>query len=259
MANLEQIRSLNIQYNKNSPLTEDYVPLLNEAFDPDRIEKGFNDSVINLNPTYTGYFEFGLPAQVTLIFIDVCSFSTRFSGLDGDAISEFFDEYYKLVIPIIYKHNGEIDKIIGDGIIAVFGPPFSLLTFDENIKMASKCSKAIIAATANTRFESKIALHAGFINYFKNKSGLYNEYTIIGKPLTELFRLETISEDNSINYYQDTDVSAYYDKMIRTTQDTQILTKYIPWQLAKKNIPYLKGVSFKQLCYIKYKPLPLNQ
>ena len=37
------------------------------------------------------------------------------------------------------------------------------------------------------------------INYFKNKSAFYNELTIVGKPLTELFRLESISENEIKN------------------------------------------------------------
>ena len=45
-------------------------------------------------------------------------------------------------------------------------------------------------------------MHCGTINYFKNKTGLYHEFTMIGKPLTELFRLESVSIDERINYYE---------------------------------------------------------
>ena len=44
-----------------------------------------------------------------------------------------------------------------------------------------------------------------FSNY-KNKTENYPEYTMIGKPLTELFRLESVSENNSINYFH---ISSY--------------------------------------------------
>ena len=36
---------------------------------------------------------------------------------------------------------------------------------------------------------------------YKNKSENYPEYTMIGKPITELFRLESIAENNSINFF----------------------------------------------------------
>ena len=64
------------------------------------------------------------------------------------------------------------------------------------------------------KFASKVAIHSGTINYFKNKTGLYKEFTLIGKPLTELFRLESISIDQRINYYDETDIRPYYSELI---------------------------------------------
>lgn len=258
MANLEQISILNRRFSKETPLAqqseENEIGWLNEAFDPGRIEKSFNDSLVNLHPDYVTYFELGSPADVALVFIDVCGFSTKFSGLTGKEVSQYFDAYYNLVIPLIYEYNGEIDKIIGDGIIAVFGPPFSNESIGENIRKANKCAKAIIERTSNTRFESKIAFHSGTVNYFKNKTGLYNEFTMIGKPLTELFRLETISEDNCINYYKDTVVASYYEKNRQPKENLTPAKAYIPWKLSNKPIQNLKGVDYTQLYYIKYKP-----
>jgi hypothetical protein len=256
MANLEQIGVLNSLFKKHTPLSDvTNIVSMNEAFDPNKIEKAFNNSLADLHPDYLKYFELGYPADVALVFIDVCGFSTKFTDLTGEQISEYFDDYYNLIIPLIYQHDGEIDKIIGDGIIAVFGPPFSNLDIGDNIVKANKCAKAIIQKTANTRFESKIALHSGNINYFKNKTELYNEYTMIGKPLTELFRLETISEDNCINYYSDTDVASYYEEKRQPKESIEFSDRYIPWKLALKPIANLKGVDYTQLCYIKYKPL----
>ena len=70
---------------------------------------------------------------------------------------------------------------------------------EDCIKEADKCAKKIIRETYNNKFESKIAFHFGRINYFKNKSAFYNELTIVGKPLTELFRLESVSKNLRIN------------------------------------------------------------
>ena len=107
--------------------------------------------------------------------------------------------------------GGEIDKIIGDGIICIFGPPFQNIELNDNINKADQCARKIIRATQKTDYTSKVALHCGSINYYKNKTGLYKEFTIVGKPLTELFRLETISIDERINYYDDTDIRAFIE------------------------------------------------
>jgi hypothetical protein len=203
MANLELIKKLNKKYNKTSPFTSSTKSFsLNESFDTTNIEASIQNNIRALGSNFSTYFDEGKDADVVLLYIDVCDFSIRFEHLNGKEISQYFDEYYDKIIPIIYKYGGEIDKIIGDGIICIFGQPFLTKSLKECINEADKCAKEIIKTTYNSnKFESKIAFHFGKINYFKNKSGFYNELTVVGKPLTELFRLESISNNERINYF----------------------------------------------------------
>lgn len=250
MANLDLIKRLNIRYGKSSPLlSERKFFSLNESSDPDIILEAISDSTARLGTEFTKYFNNGLPADVVLLFIDVCGFSTRFSHFNGEEMGEYFDEYYDIVIPLIYKYGGEIDKIIGDGIVCVFGPPFQNIDLVDNIRKANMCSKKIIRATMNTKYSSKIALHCGTVNYFKNKSGFYKEFTLVGKPLTELFRLESISKEQSINYYYGTDIYDYYQDLYDYMRS---LHKSTNWVKLPYLINNLKGVTFKKFYSLKY-------
>jgi hypothetical protein len=245
MANLDLIKRLNEQYGKASPIrTETKMFSINEAIDPNRLEKGLTNSLASMGPLYTGYFDLGLPAEVALLFIDVCSFSTRFGKLNGDEIAAYFDKYYDVVIPIIYKYGGEIDKIIGDGIICIFGPPFLSPDLNQNIKKANDCAKDIIEATEGKDYSSKVAFHCGTINYFKNKTGLYKEFTMIGKPLTEIFRLESVSLDERVNYYGDTAIRNYYEEIFnKPSLGITSSTKY-EWTHCDHQLPPLKGIDY---------------
>lgn len=207
MPNLNVIHDLRLKYKKSRTKMQYYKEFKEEN---DNLEKALSNHLAELGPAFTRYFDFGLPADVSLLFIDVCNFSTRFSEMNGEQIGHYFDEYYQLIFPIIYEYGGEVDKILGDGIICVFGPPFLSDNFQNAIDSANKAAKEIINQTINTKFSSKIAFHAGTINYYKNKTGFYNEFTIIGKTLTELFRLESISENECINYFDDSPVRAYF-------------------------------------------------
>lgn len=228
MANLEQIKKLNLRYSKTSDIS--------------RTTKSFSlGGTINfreLGGTYHDYFENGKESKVVLLFIDICNFSTKFKDLKGTDLAQYFDDYYDLVIPIIYEYGGEIDKIIGDGIICMFGKPFLNETFENCLIAADKCAKKIIKNTYNSsNYESKIAFHYGYINFFRNKSGLYEEFTMIGKPLTELFRLESISENNRINYFV---IYKYFDDWTSNFNGTF-------WNLeTPKEVPNeIKGVDYK--------------
>jgi len=251
MANLDQIQKLNRRYGKQSPIADITKSFsINEALDPDNIKKALSRSIANLGPEFSMYFELGLPAEIALLFIDVCGFSTRFGSLNGDDIARYFDEYYDKVIPIIYDHHGEIDKVIGDGIVCIFGPPFMSGDLNQCISKADKCAKEIIEATNGTKFSSKVAFHCGSINYFKNKTGLYKEFTIIGKPLTELFRLESISIDNEINYYDGTLIRDYYNKRIAASASST--SSHITWLHSEGEIGSLRGVSYRRYYHISY-------
>jgi hypothetical protein len=251
MANLDLIKQLNKTYGKSSPVTNaTKLFSFNESLDPDSIQKAITNSIANLGPAFTKYFDLGLPADVALLFIDVCGFSTRLSHLNGEEIGEYFDEYYGIVIPIIYDYGGEIDKIMGDGIICVFGPPFLDNSLVKNIAKAVQCSKEIIKATKGTKFSSKVAMHSGKINYFKNKTGLYKEFTMVGKPLTELFRLESISENERVNYYDKTDVRSYY--LPKFSNSASASTTPAEWSHSKQKIENLKGVDFENFYSIKH-------
>jgi hypothetical protein len=251
MANLELIKKLNQKYNKKSPFTLSSKSFsLNESFNTSNIEASIQNNIQTLGINYSRYFDEGKDADVVLLFIDVCNFSTRFGHLNGKQISQYFDDYYDKIIPIIYKFGGEIDKIIGDGIICVFGQPFLDKSLDYCIIKADQCAKKIIEETCDSKkFESKIAFHFGSINYFKNKSAFYNELTIVGKPLTELYRLESISENERINYFVDYKYASNWNHKINEGAFDSIL-----WALEEiKDLPEkLKGVNYKYFQTNKY-------
>jgi hypothetical protein len=200
MANLRMIKRFNQTYGKDSQIHKmnlDDIPL-NESFNSAVVRKFAN---LGCNNSFTKYFINRQPADLVFLFIDICSFSTRFEHLDVNGTAKILNWYYDLVIPIIYKYGGEIDKIIGDGIICVFGPPFLSTSNSQNIEKAEQCAKEIIEVTNPTDYYSKIAMHFGNIVYYNNTSVHYEDYTVVGKPITELFRLEGISIDKRLNYY----------------------------------------------------------
>lgn len=247
MANLEQIKYFNEKFGKSSPLTSKKVLFsINESLDPDNLKKAISASIAELGSDFADYLDKGESVDAALLFIDITNFSTKQSTLSGDDLSAFFDEYYDLIIPIIYKYGGEIDKIMGDGIICLFAPPFLTDSPEERRLKANACGEEIVSVTKNSKFASKVAVHSGMIKYFKNKSGFYKEFTIIGKPLTELFRLESISNDSCINFYEECDIhDLHKDDIQLNTWLRLAMGNSSLGQYSYQTIIGLKGVTFK--------------
>jgi class 3 adenylate cyclase len=246
MPNIQQIIGLHEKYKieSNRHLSEDILK------SPNYSKKAINEAIVLNNSEYAKYFHNGYPADIALLFIDICDFSTRFKNLSGKQIEELFDKYYDIVIPKIYEFNGEIDKVIGDGIICIFGPPFYSKGIAHCVYQAIQCAKSIIKQTNKTKFKSKIALHAGEVNYFANKTDYYNEYTLIGKPLTELFRLESISENECINYFDQTIVRQVLKRI--PSKFIHFENGKLQWPHYGKEIDPPKGTNYAQIFRIKY-------
>ncbi|PNQ72852.1 hypothetical protein C1T31_10125 [Hanstruepera neustonica] len=241
MANLRLIKEFNKKYNKHSAIAN--LDLENSMMN-ESLQFSIQKRISNLGGAYERHFRDRDPANLAFLFIDICSFSTRFTNLSGKGIAKVLDDYYDIVIPIIYKHGGEIDKVIGDGIIAIFGPPFSEDNVGYNIRQADLCAKEIIEKTINTNYYSKIALHFGEIVYYCNDSIFYEEYTVVGKPVTELFRLESISEDKKINFYHiEKKIDAYKQQLLANGEKSKIPARWVTSN--PKPVGTLRGVSYK--------------
>jgi len=248
MPNLLQIRSLRNKYQpQGSPvsgfreiklLTENFQRNYSEIVNQFRLEGG--------DIRFLRYFENQESADLVMLFIDITNFSTKMQAKKNHDISTYLDAYYDKVIPKIYSYGGEIEKIIGDGIICIFGAPFLESRKQDLFVKADACAKDIIATLKNTDKEVKIALHDGEIMYYKNKSLTYPEYTVIGHPLTELFRLESISNNNSVNYYY----RSNYDYQSCSSESScwiKSLGKYFHWVNLGPFKVDLKGVAFSHI------------
>lgn len=147
--------------------------------------------------------------QVVLVFVDVVDFSKDTLGDSSREIARKLDDYYSIVVPSLYRHNGVIEKIIGDGIIGIFGQPFLDKDLGDLIRGARDFGKEVLAQLRDSGIPAKMALHNGEVMFYSPQQSEYRDYTIVGEPLTELFRLESVAEPNAICVYEDSGYVEY--------------------------------------------------
>lgn len=160
----------------------------------------------NINQ-YWDYITKSKGEQMILLFIDITGFSTKMQNSSSEEIKAYLNRYYNLVLPIIHEYNGIVFQIIGDGILCFWGKPFSKVGAKANANQSLKCAQKLIkamlsASTSSESYKSKIALHAGKVFYHEIKSRGHNEFTLSGQAITELFILESVSQNNAINFFE---------------------------------------------------------
>jgi adenylate cyclase len=65
----------------------------------------------------------GARRRITVMFCDIRNF-TRFSNtLEPEQVFGFLNEFFSEMIGVVFKHQGTLDKMLGDGLMALFGAP----------------------------------------------------------------------------------------------------------------------------------------
>ncbi len=59
--------------------------------------------------------------RVAILFLDICSFTKTAEALPPEAIVTMLNDFFDVAVQIIHRHNGVVDKFIGDAVMAIFG------------------------------------------------------------------------------------------------------------------------------------------
>ena len=63
--------------------------------------------------------------EVTTLFCDIRGFTAQTEHMDPRRVIALLNEHMTLLTRIVYDHDGVVDKLVGDGLMALFGTPRS--------------------------------------------------------------------------------------------------------------------------------------
>lgn len=152
-------------------------------------------------PDLRPQLENGVEATSVLLMCDLSPFSTVIQGWTPKEIVSFLDRYYRGVVDKVTERGGVVEKYIGDAVIAAFGSPFDARTTVDHIHNVVALAMTLTEDVAE-RFDGAVSLKSAiavgqcFYGYVGHEQ--HKELTIIGAPLTELFRLEGVCAPSSV-------------------------------------------------------------
>ena len=138
---------------------------------------------------------------MAILFSDIRSFTTISEGYMPDELVEVLNKYFEMMVDIIMKHNGVIDKYIGDAIMAFFGAPvkrpddavqavMAALEMQNALKSFNEHQRAI----GKPPFLTGIGINYGVVTVGNIGSEKKMDYTIIGDMVNLGSRLEGLTK-----------------------------------------------------------------
>ena len=140
----------------------------------------------------------------TIVFTDIIAFTRLAEQIPPRETNMILNQYFSMVTDIIFRHDGTLDKYIGDGLMAVFGAPMERQDDAERAILAAKEIREKLAAMmakkeSHTRkFDIRIGINTGRVVAGNIGSPRRMDYTVIGDPVNIASRLESIAKANQI-------------------------------------------------------------
>jgi class 3 adenylate cyclase len=148
----------------------------------------------NANLSLNGESETG-----TVLFVDICNFTAISDSLTPQQTVSFLNEFFTVMTKIIMTYNGNVNKFIGDGILAVFGTPVknnshaleASLAALEMKKQKALLTKKFMEKFGINYFNFRIGISSGPITYGNVGSLQRMDFTLIGETVHIASILET--------------------------------------------------------------------
>lgn len=132
----------------------------------------------------------GEAAYVTVMFIDIVDFTTMAENAAPDAVVANLNDFFDLVIPSIEAHGGHANKLLGDGLMAVFGVPNAIPDHADRALAAAREIQANITQRYDDSLKAGIGLNSGSVVVGSMGGGSKLDYTIIGDAVNVSARVE---------------------------------------------------------------------
>jgi adenylate cyclase len=147
----------------------------------------------------------GESREMTILFSDVRGFTTISEGLDPKELSQLMNEFLTPLSRVISKHQGKVDKYMGDCIMAFWGAPNPLPDHARSAVLAG-IEMQVTVAGLQSHFKERgwppiqigVGINTGRVSVGNMGSDVRVAYTVMGDAVNLASRLEGITKEYGV-------------------------------------------------------------
>src|SRR3954463_8332213 len=149
--------------------------------------------------------------QVTVLFADIKGSMEIFADRDPEDVQNLLDPVLERMIEAVHHYEGTVNRVMGDGIMALFGAP---LAHEDHAVRA--CYAALRMQETVTRYADevqrshgvpvmvRVGLNSGEILVCAIGNDLHMDYTVVGQTANLAARMEQMAKPGSVVTTADT-------------------------------------------------------
>jgi len=148
----------------------------------------------------------GEKRRVAVLISDIRDFTTISEVNTPENVVTFLNQYFSIMVDIIKKHGGSIDKFMGDAIMALFG---ATVSYEDNALRAvtvalemcnavSKLDLSLLKIPEGHTFNIGVGIHYGDVVVGSIGCTDKTDYTVIGDSVNLASRLEGLTKQYGV-------------------------------------------------------------
>ncbi len=126
-------------------------------------------------------------AMVTVAFVDIRGFTTFADRAPAREAVDHLNGFFELAVPVVERHGGSVNKLLGDGLLAVFSMP-------DHADRALAASLDMLAAV-DGRYGVGIGLNSGLVLVGTIGGGGHCETGVVGDPVNVSARVQDATRE----------------------------------------------------------------
>jgi adenylate cyclase len=147
----------------------------------------------------------GSRREVTMLFADIRGFTAMSERHAPEEMVVTLNEYFEVMVDVLFRHGGTLDKYVGDEIIGLFGAPVELVDAPlRSIRCALDMMRALEefnrlrADQGRERISIGIGINTGSVIAGAIGSSRTLQYTVIGDAVNVASRLCSLAKPGEI-------------------------------------------------------------
>jgi adenylate cyclase len=144
----------------------------------------------------------GRRREMTVLFSDIRGFTSVTERGNPEALVAQLNEYFSRMVAVVFRHEGTVDKFVGDMVMALFGAPLDDPAHAEHAAAAAVDMVRELgelnrewAAKAMPQLDIGIGINSGDMIAGNIGSSSIMSYTVIGDNVNLGSRLESLNKE----------------------------------------------------------------